>query len=274
MQLGQIGQCSGLVRAVVDHDQLAVWVVGEPVQRGDALAQQAQLVAGGDQDADFGQHGGQRPMHPVAARAGAADLCRRAAALQVLKHRAPAGFLGVGLGLGPAGGAAFDHSPVVQHMRDVNDLIGPQVLSAAQHQVMVLRALEARTQAAQLAQQRGFEGGQMAHHVLGQAQVRVPVGLEVGVLAGADGGERAAGRRPQLVFVRINQPGVSKRARRLGHQQQRVLGQQVVVAQQRHPGALRQVQAGVGGGTDVAVLRTLHHADAGIAGLKLVQVAV
>ena len=136
-------------------------------------------------------------------------------------------------------------------MGDVDDLTGAQPFGAAQHQVMVLRAFEAGPKAAHLAHQLRLQRGQVADQVLRQAQVVVPVGLEVRVLAQAFGA--------QLVLVGIDQAGLGEGLDGFCQQQQGVLCQHVVVVEQHHPVAAGERQRGVRGLADVAIASATHH---------------
>src|SRR5690606_17674118 len=69
------------------------------------------------------------------------------AARQVLVHGARTGRASVILGIAAERGRTLDCAPVVQHLRDVADARRIEAFAAAQDQVVVLAALEARAEA-------------------------------------------------------------------------------------------------------------------------------
>jgi hypothetical protein len=83
------------------------------------------------------------PGHDAVGDSGAAT-----GAIAVVLHRAPAGLVGVRLGRGVVGHRLGEDAPVVEHLRDVAD--GTCPFGDPQHEVVVLRTLEARPEPADL----------------------------------------------------------------------------------------------------------------------------
>ena len=166
----------GRRRGVVHDHDLHPLVVGALQQRADRLdhqhrappAHQGGLAGGRDDDGD-GALGRQATAYDVAARLRArAGLGVDADPVEVLLHGADPGGLGVRLGLDVDRGRALDGAPVVEHLRDVDD--PARALGDAQHEVVVLGALEALTEAADLADQAGAQHGEVGGvHLAAQA---------------------------------------------------------------------------------------------------------
>ena len=140
---------------------------------------------------------------------------------------------------------------MIQHLRDVVD--PRRALHQPQQQVVVLRALVAGPEPADLVQQRAPHHHQVARVHAGQEVLGRPVGLEVRLAARA--------RQVQLVFVRVDDVGVGMCVEVPDDLEQRVRRQLVVVIEQRDELAVRQLQRGVRGGRDAAVRRGVANAD-------------
>jgi hypothetical protein len=67
------------------------------------------------------------------------DLTREVAAPEVILNSPQTGVQRVRLGVLATGRAGLVNAPVVQHTRDVDNLVGPQPFNAPQSQVMILR---------------------------------------------------------------------------------------------------------------------------------------
>ncbi len=113
-------------------------------------------------------------------------LARLARALQVLGRHTGAGVVDPRPGPLREAAPARKDAPVIEHVRDVQDRSLP-AFRHAQHQVVVLDALEAGPQAAQPAEHVRPHGEGMVHVVLGQQPLAVEVGLEARLRAAAVG---------------------------------------------------------------------------------------
>ena len=138
-------------------------------------------------------------------------------------------------------------------------------LGHAQHEVPVLRAVDARRQSAELAQRRRPHDHEVQHAIGRADPLAVPGRLEVRHDARAVLG--------QLVLVGKQENGVALRIDRLGHAQQRIGGEAVVVVQKGAILAARLRQRVVGRPGDAAVDRPPRDADARI-GLRRSRQAV
>ena len=163
---------------------------------------------------------------------------------------------GVGLGLGSPRRALGMHPPVVQNARNVHDLFAPELFAAAQHQIVILRSLQALAEPTHLAHQIGGVHTQMREGVLPLHQHGVPVALEVGI-------QQLTGWA-ELVFVGVKELRFGVIGDRLRHPDQRLIRQQIIVIEQGQPGGLHQLQGAVRTGADVAVALAEHHLDARI----------
>src|SRR5471030_2144854 len=73
---------------------------------------------------------------------------------------------GIRLFTAAASGASRRHPPVVQHVRDMNNLVVTRDFQAAQRQIVILASFEAFSEAAGFANQRRIEHAKMRKHVL------------------------------------------------------------------------------------------------------------
>ena len=97
----------------------------------------------------------------------------------MLRDRPPPRFRRLGAVVGREGAGGAIDAPVIEDMRDVADARRLAEFRHAQGQIPVLAALEAKAEAAGAAHQFGPVDAEMADHVLGQEQLRVPVRLEM-----------------------------------------------------------------------------------------------
>ena len=126
------------------------------------------------------------------------------------------------------------------------DLPRLELLHAAQDEIVILRTFEPFAEAADLAHQLGPVKAEVIDEILSEKKFRVPIGLEIGA------GTRAG--LVNFVLVGIDQAGVGmpiEFERELG---ERVFRQEIILVEQRAPGAGRELQRGIGAGRDVAVL--------------------
>ena len=231
-------------------------VAGHAVERVQTGHGQCGLVAEGDDDAH--RRGAD---HPTAEVVGAGEGALLHGALDaaarhgVLEHR-PARQVGPGLGVGVARRRAGDDTPVVEHLRDVED--PPGLFGGPQHDVVVLAAVERRPESPDARQQLVTYDRHVAQVRVRQEEVGVPVGFEVGL-------ERAA-ELVELVLVRVQDVDVVVRRDRRGDLGQRVGLQDVVVVQEHHVLPRGQGQGPVGGRRDAPVRIERRHLDPGVGG--------
>ena len=171
--------------------------------------------------------------------------------VEVRLHRLDAGGPGVGLGVRVAGGRARDDPPVVEDLGDVDDLAG--ALGDPEHEVVVLGALEALVEAADLADQRRAQHGEVAGVHVAAQRLRRPGGLAELVE------ERRRPRRPCPRRCRGSPPR-ARAAIAAAIVLERPRHQQVVVVEQGDELAAGGGDAVVGRDHDVAVARPLDHA--------------
>ena len=101
-----------------------------------------------------------------------------AGALQMVGQRLLCRFGNVGLGIGAAGGRAFVHPPVVEHLRHMGR--AAHLLNEPEEEVVVLTAITFGAFPAHLLEQLPPEHGQMADVVAAEQIIRGIIGLEVG----------------------------------------------------------------------------------------------
>ncbi len=242
--------------AVVDDADLQSGIVGLFQQAGDAGFEQARPVARGDD----GQHLWRRIGHgPADDEVPSRTRIEPGGAVgpfkMVVDQAHPRRIDLRPRALREAVAAGVD-PPVVEHMRDVQDRAPPR-LDDAQHQIVILRPIQARSQAAQLAQQIQPDREGMVDIVLGEQALTVELGLEHG------GGTAPVG--VQGVLVRIDGHGVRPLGEGRPDHGQGMRRQGVVVIQEQRDVALRQGQRRVAGRHDAAGCRQSDSLDARIA---------
>ena len=255
-QLAKVVERPGIVRPVVDQQDLERRVGRARKDRIDALAGQFGRVARRDHDRNHRSRLGQSVTRAIA-KAHEFRQGMHAGPREMLVQRALAGECRIRLGIHGFRRAFAVHAPVVEHARNVLHLLRRQAFHAAQHQVPVLGAFQADPEPADFAHQRSLQHTQVAEHVLRPEEVDVPVGLEIWA--------RAAALLVDLVLVRIDQAGVGVPGDAFGDPVQRVRRQQVVVVHQGQPRPAREFDGTVGRGGDVSVLGTEHDLDARVA---------
>src|SRR5438105_3140699 len=72
-------------------------------------------------------------------------------------------------------------SPVIEHRRNVPDLLRPNPLDDTQGEVVVLAALESLPDSTDLTHEARAIHAEVADQVVGTEQIRVPIGLEIRV---------------------------------------------------------------------------------------------
>ena len=141
-----------------------------------------------------------------------------------------------------------DHPPRVQHIGNVTDCRA--ALADAQHQVVVLAAVEAFTKPADIVQQRPPHHREMVDVVLGEQPVRREVGFECRQTRLAVG--------EQLVLVGVDHVRIGVVTDVRGHREQRMRAQHIIVIEEPDEIACGQLDRGVrcGGDTTLPVAKT------------------
>ena len=118
-----------------------------------------------------------------------------------------------------SGRRSGERSPVIEHLRHVLNAV--REFRHAKQQVVILRAFEAGPVAAGHFEDRSSNHREVVHVVITQQQFRRPIRLELRVVA--------VPRRVDLVFIRVEQVGVRMRLQSLGHCEECVRCEGVVV---------------------------------------------
>ena len=176
-----------------------------------------------------------------------------AAPLEMFRDRATGGCGRIRFCVGKGGDAARRHAPMIEHPRDMANLRGLEPLEASQHQIVVLRALEAFAEPADRSQQVGAVKPEMVDEVLAQEKLRVPIRFEERIQAIPGGID--------LVLVGIDKPRLGMRLDLERDACERVGGQRIILVEQGAPVAGGKGKGGVRTGCDVAIARAESHLD-------------
>jgi hypothetical protein len=134
---------------LVDGDQhLVIGISSFLEQRRQARLDQPQLRRRRHDDADLGRVLRQAIVDGVEVCQCPSHLAINPAALEMVQDGAGSSLPGIGLAVTRRGGRFRNRSPMIQDVRYVAYPIGRGPLRAAQDQVVVLRAIEADTEAA------------------------------------------------------------------------------------------------------------------------------
>ena len=126
----------------------------------------------------------------------------------------------------------------------------------AQRQIPVLRTEQIHREATDVPQNARPVDAEVGHTVLGQEQIQVPIGLEIGV--------KSMPLLVDLVFVTEDQVGIGLFVELDRHMVQRMGRQQIIVIQQGTITPCGQLQRAVGRRRDMAVLFAENHFDPGV----------
>ena len=146
---------------------------------------------------------------------------------------------------------------MVKHALDVYDLFRPQSLNCAQGKIVILRAAEQVAKTADFAEQVPAIKAEMVNEILHQKKLGIPVAFEVRL------GPRAG--VINLVFVRINETGIGMAHDRCCGERERVLGQKIILVEQRNPLAGSEGQGRIRARRDVAIFSTKDNLNSRIA---------
>ena len=113
-------------------------------------------------------------------------------------------------------------------------LIRSQQLDAAQREIVVLRAFVTFAKTADLAQKRRSINSEVIDVILPEEKLGIPIRLEERV--------RARAVMVDLVFVRIDEPGIGMRHDFQSDKGERVFGKRIILIEQRAPLAGSQRQ--------------------------------
>ena len=152
---------------------------------------------------------------------------------------------------------------MVEHARNVNNVLGTHLLDDAQGQIPVLGAFVADAESPDLFKHTAAVDAKVADHVLRQEEFVVELALEVRRLAHVVFSD--------LVFVGVDEAGLGMLVCGQRHVGQGMRRQQVVVVHQRDVVAGGDFQRRIGGCRDVAVLFAEDELDARILGCQLGQ---
>jgi hypothetical protein len=111
------------------------------------------------------------------------------------------GLRGVAFRADQHGGGTGDAAPVIEDARDMADAVGGAALDNPHREIPILGPLIADAEAAHFADEQGAVDAEVADVVLDVEEIRVPVGLEIVVVAVAV--------LVDFIFVAVNQ--ISKR---------------------------------------------------------------
>ena len=243
-----VGEGLGLLRVVLDDDDLVVLPERPGIQAVEARFQIVHMVFAGDQDADFGR-ALDLPFHPVGAGEQAVlDRAFLAGAGQMVRDGAPGRRGHIGLGVRAARGGPGMDPPVVQHLGQMGRAAHRP--GQPEEQVVVLAAVVFAPLAPQPLEQIPAEHRQVADVVAAQQVVGRIIRLEVGH------------RRPPDVLFKQGLVAVEKAVRLacgpqvqdgLPHGRHGVGCQHIVVVGQGQIFPVCQGRRGVGVGRDAPV---------------------
>ena len=224
-QRGEICQGVRLVALVVDHIDQVILISGLG-QGIDCRLETRTVIAAGNEDGDRGPVVGHDGLENGAACRGCPRgvncAATHAAAVKCLLDRAAACFKTRRLAMSTHRGRAGNHAPVVENLRYMANL--SRAFTGAQPKVMVLRAFESDTDAANIFVQPSANAREMARIAEGEQELGRPVGLELrGMTPAAD---------VDLVIVAINQVGLRMGIEIEREMSKRVTFQQVVVVKE------------------------------------------
>lgn len=225
-EFGEISQGIGIVRTVIDKDNLIIPVVRFPQNAGDALLDKFLGVSRRDDDGNQGGIVAHVIDGPVT-KADELGFSHGPGAPVMLIDSSFSCEHGIGLFISAKGGTAFGHAPVIEHMRHMVDLFGPDQLDAAQGQIIVLRPVKLASEAADLLDERAMIDPQMGDEVVRTEQFKVPVAFEIGVIP--------VSVRGQLILIGIKQTDARLSQDGLSHAEQRMLAQDIIVIEKRQP---------------------------------------
>ncbi len=248
--------------AVVDDAKAQGRIIGLLQQARDAGLQKSGMIAGRDDRRHLGRRIGQRPRQDQMPARSSRQLGLRPRPVQVLADQLGAGRIDARLGVLREAAAARKAAPVIEHVWNVQDRARP-ALGHPQHQIVVLRALEALADPAQAAEQRGPHGEGVVHIVLGEQPLAVEVGLEARL--------RSPPVRVDGVLVGVDGRGVGLGGEGVADQGQGVGRQQVVMIEEKHHLPLGKRQGRVGRLGDPLGLGMGRQADARIGRLGPAQ---
>src|SRR4051812_9008043 len=121
-----------------------------------------------------------------------------------------------------------------KHERDVADLLAAAAREDAEAEIVLLRPAEVRTEAADLANQRGPQGATASDVVLREEQIEVELRLEARAIPAAAGGD--------AVLVAIDEVGFGVRVDRLGQEVEGMLGEPIARLEDQYEFAVSRCQ--------------------------------
>ena len=262
-QRGEIGQRGGVVRVIVDEEDLESGIGRLLEQAVDAVLHQGQAVARGNDERDEWRRGRQRVFDAPMVAWHRDELGLFAAPAEMVGQRAPGRLHRIVLLRKLQRGGAGDGPPVIQDPGNMQDLLRGQGFRRAQREVPVLAALVADTESARLPDELGAEDGQVRGVILSEEKIGQPVRLEVGFVAAAV--------LVDLVLVGVEIVHLGPRVAGRDDLKERGGRKLVVVVQEGDELPGGQGQGGIRRRRDVAVLRAEFHLDARIRALRLLQ---
>ena len=167
-----------LFGAVILNDQdLEIRIPYSPVDTRQALLQVIYMILVGDQNGNTRRRS-PVPLCPVNARVLAGHrFCRPAETVIVRLDRSAPRVERVGLRLRICGSAALEESPVIEDLRDMDDLL--RLFRASKDKIIILCSVELRIQKTDPVDQSSLYDQQVADIVDGRQEIRIIIRLQV-----------------------------------------------------------------------------------------------
>jgi len=145
----------------------------------------------------------------------------------------------------------------------MRDLRGVEPFDTTKKQIVILRALIPLSKASQIVNQRLINRSEVAYIILTKQQLRIKVGLKVGVIAMTS--------LINLVLIRVDEAGIRFLKYAVGKSEESLRAQFIIVVQERNPITFSNFECTVRSCRNMTIIVSVHNSDSVVQSLVFVE---